>query len=158
MIPVFPHVDSEACSVLQIRGCKPILQQGALLLLETIISNSAPADLDLPLLPKIPACSSASLGATPTKFAANHKAKAKSSVGARMWTCRASKTFWVSWVGCQGGFLLGLEYRVSVPMGGGRSLVCSRPRRGSFKQDRKPFFSAFRLLRFAGICYCDCQE
>ncbi|CAE7610898.1 unnamed protein product [Symbiodinium sp. CCMP2592] len=47
---------NEACSVLQIRGCKPVLQQGALLVLETIISSSAPADLELNLLPKIPAC------------------------------------------------------------------------------------------------------
>ena len=47
----------------EIRGCKPHLQQGALDVLDTIISSAAPADLELRLLPKIPACNSASFGA-----------------------------------------------------------------------------------------------
>lgn len=73
-----------------------------------------------------------------------------------MWTCRASKTFLSSWVGCQGGFLLGLEFRASVSMGGGRSLVYSPQHRGSFKQDRQPFLgiAQFRTnleLRLPGV-------
>ena len=57
------HGNPEVCSVLQIRGCKPKLQEGAKVVLETIISSTAPVDLQLNLLPHIPACNSAPLGA-----------------------------------------------------------------------------------------------
>ena len=58
-----PHVScstkfqTEAVSVLQVRGCKLELQKGCKSALETLIPNMCPKDMVLDLLPNVPACS-----------------------------------------------------------------------------------------------------
>lgn len=46
----------QVASALQLRGCKPDLQNGALLLFETILAAACPGQMTLHLLPNIPAC------------------------------------------------------------------------------------------------------
>ena len=50
-------LQTEAVSVLQVRGCKVELQKGCLSALEILIPNMCPKDMVLELLPNTPACS-----------------------------------------------------------------------------------------------------